>query len=574
MINFEQELEIAGNGHAPGQLEPVNPRLDGDRLYIDVKRNGSLYYHGWPFCAKTGVHWDQRHIDNPMRLRPKSETRPVTNYFLFVGRSDWEKDDWVKVSSEMFGDGRAAADRMKHHNGLFSTSMSPFRTMVKPETKLSEVRDYPTWAASRFETGEWAKLPWADEPWANKHPNHFAHLGTADNCQVAFWPNEASAQMDQVSILSPGRYLTQYFSEELTPTEIQVWATKVDVDCELKFASEPDEIVMVYSHPNSPASCMRYDDDYSGWSGGMNPTRVYGAGDLAIAYLERKGKIVARGLCWPEKKVFGRLYGDTDRMTAQLKAAGFKEDQSEHHASARGEGNFIGARLQKIVCDDHPDFYIMPYIDAGYGVKEHPTDDSLFVMTRGDGTIPCTYTNGLTGDPDEDSSYDYYCDACGDGLDDSDAYHLNDSTYCYSHYRDRAVDCYSCDNTIATDEAFEVDDENYCRRCYDRHTYQCDHCEERTADDLIPVYDARYDTETGPTDVTLNVCSGCSHPDFGATERVARDANGNLIDMETATQCDVETCGAFYSADAEQCPTCQPAADNNNETQTQELEAA
>lgn len=572
MFNIEQELEISGGGYTPGQLEPYDPMIDGEKILVRTRRDGRDYgdYRDWVFCAKTGVHWDQRHLNNPLRLRPKSKTRPVTNYFLFVGQSDWKKDEWVRVDSEVFGEGRAAAERMKYHNGLFSSSMSPFRTMVKPETKLSEVRDYPSWAEFRFSTGEWQKLPWADEPWANKHPEHYAHNSIADPCQIAYYATEAEAQMDVVTTLSPGRYLTTYYSDVLSSTEIQQWAVKVDVECDLKFATTPEEIVEIYSHPNSPASCMRYSDDSGQWRGGPNPTFIYGAGDLAIAYLERRGKIVARGLCWPEKKVYGRIYGDVDRMTMRLDAEGYTCDVSSHNMEGRGNGGFNGARLLRVVSDNYPDYYIMPYIDSGYGVKQHPTDSNLFVLTYASGDVPCTYTNGLSGDPDEDCDYDYYCEACATGIPEGDDYYIEGwGHYCYVCYEPRARQCYHCDCSYHRDDVIYVDDEPYCRRCHDEHTFSCDRCEERTSSPLTPVYNATYAADETPSDVEFEACDYCVDSDAD----IQRDTNGHTIHAETATQCEQETCGAYFSGDLSpnQCPNCQQAA---NDTQTQEMEAA
>jgi hypothetical protein len=73
-----------------------------------------------------------------------------------------------------------------------------------------------------------------------------------------------------------------------------------------------------------PSSCMDGEHDFHNlvrW-----PTAPYGAGDLAVAYTKNaNGRIQSRCLCWPEKKLFGRIYGDFQRMKAAMEAEGFPD---------------------------------------------------------------------------------------------------------------------------------------------------------------------------------------------------------------------------------------------------------
>jgi hypothetical protein len=471
MLSIEQELEISGNGYSPGEVTPETPTITDDIITVQTQCGE------WNFSAKTGIYIGQEGMDNPLRLRPKSATRPITNYFLFAGCPDWGKDQWVKLPNEKFNTGKDAAERMKYHNGLFTSSLSPFRAMVKPETELSQVRDYPGWAEFRFKTGEWTRLPWADEPWFKKHEpaHHFAHLSVSDSCMVAFWSDEINAQGDCVCTMAPGRYLNKYFSDHLTQNEIRNWAVKVDVDCELKFVSEPEEIYAVYTADGAPNSCMTSDDDSGEWAGDMNPVRVYGAGDIHLAYLERKGKIVARALTWPEKKIFGRCYGDIERLVDKLTAEGFTADVDEHSAGGYGRGGFNGARLLRF---GRGSGFIMPYVDSGYRAKLHPTDSRYLLLDKS-GDICTTYTNGLSYDPDED--YDYYCAECGEGLDEFTVYVVEDNYYCEHHADVLSSRCYHCENRFHSHNLSLVDDEHYCDTCYEAHTVTCDYCSERTS---------------------------------------------------------------------------------------------
>ena len=335
---------------------------------------------------------------------------------------------------------------------------------------------------------------------------------------------------------------------------------------------DPDDIVRIYTAPGAPSSCMSHSkgafdtDEY-------HPVYVYGAGDLALAYLERRGKIIARALCWPEKKVVGRRYGDIDRLQDRLVAEGWQLDSNDSSASGRGSGLLDGARLLRI---QDGDCYVMPYIDAGYGVCYPPSGmpdrEKYFVLSRFSGDIDCTNTNGLSGERDSEPDYDYHCDACGDGLYEDDAYSLGDDTYCLSHYEDRSRTCYQCECTVHRNCVTIVEDEYYCDTCYGEHTTSCDACSDRTADP-VNILDARYDEGEIPSDIEAEVCSSCADND----DDYQQDHNGYWIAVETAQQCSSDTCETWFSADASVCPRCQtevpaPASENDNTPETQEVE--
>jgi hypothetical protein len=103
-----------------------------------------------------------------------------------------------------------------------------------------------------------------------------------------------------------------------------------------------------------------------------HPVRVYGAGDLAIAYLEpEKGHVTARALCWPARKIFGRVYGDDGKLIPMLESAGFSA--IDRHSKT----SFNGAKLLRIE-DDYG--FVCPYLDdPNYGVE----DDGDFLRIGG-----------------------------------------------------------------------------------------------------------------------------------------------------------------------------------------------
>src|SRR5690606_21500489 len=117
----------------------------------------------------------------------------------------------------------------------------------------------------------------------------------------AYTPSEDFGMQDRQVRMMPGRYLKKYFSDVLSPEDIQYWALEwanrfAPVDMEI--ATTPDEIEYVYT--NGPRSCMSYDP--SEYSSSCHPVRVYGNSDLAVAYIRNaSGAVVGRALIWPSK---------------------------------------------------------------------------------------------------------------------------------------------------------------------------------------------------------------------------------------------------------------------------------
>jgi hypothetical protein len=154
----------------------------------------------------------------------------------------------------------------------------------------------------------------------------------------------------------------------------------------------------------------------------MEAVRVYGAGDLAIAYLKdpdiQEG-ILARAICWPEKRLFGRVYPEpagtsgTGLKGIALQQALRKAGYERATRSIRGK-SLHGARLLKIPSDQYRDNYLMPYIDDAEGVDDRGTYFTLHV-----GTTPEHFTKSTTGfllpiddDEEEEPEAAFTCDYC------------------------------------------------------------------------------------------------------------------------------------------------------------------
>ena len=110
---------------------------------------------------------------------------------------------------------------------------------------------------------------------------------------VAFTEDAAKGAADRQTRLKVGVYLTRYFGDVLSSDAIRDIATAFTAEREehtIMFAATADEIERVYT--SGPHSCMAH--AASDYASSIHPVRVYAAGDLQVAYIERDGNITAR----------------------------------------------------------------------------------------------------------------------------------------------------------------------------------------------------------------------------------------------------------------------------------------
>jgi|GEM_PF-5198414 len=317
-----------------------------------------------------------------------------------------------------------------------------------------------------------SRLPvWVAEPfWENNlniHDTHCIHtISNRGSGLLRYIDSNEKGQKGIYTTIRAGRYLTKFFSNILTEQEIAFYAEwqisgiraseyTDDSQYPLLFAKTSDEIVDVYI--NGPSSCMSYAQDKFR-SCSKHPVSVYGAGDLAIAYIKdkrRSSKIIARVLVWPENKIYGRIYpnvgswredgfssqSDAENagksLEARLRKLGYKSLTSD-------KKGFEGARLLKIpslICD----FYHMPYLDRDYRVDD---DNDFFRMN-----LTGKYTGGNTsGIIEVPKAYKYKCCFCVAKSDEE------------KDFEQVVIRCLPSGNfTYAT----------YCKSC-SRNTYFCD----------------------------------------------------------------------------------------------------
>jgi len=346
---------------------------------------------------------------------------------------------------------------------------------------------------TRFDSGQYVPCVWASESWFKDSAlarDHFAHVSQKNPGSLAYTESDIKGAQDLQTPIRAGRYLQTYFAGALDSREIQTWASAHAAkheSCEVLFARTADEIESVFTTgeqnedgQHSPASCMSYDTDR--FDSCEHPVRAYAGPDLAIAYVKRAHRIVSRVVCWPDKKRYSRIYGDSTLLLAGLESMGFES------------GSLSGARMTAIENGDGT--YVCPYIDfiASVGLSDC---ESYLLIGRGD--ISCTNTNGCT---DEAESFSWHCERCEAGQGDYDSgITLEDSgeiwcESCAEYYgiqcdrsggwfasRDNMVEmsngqlwamrvfeddgtsCERCDSNIHIDDSESVDDETLCEDC-------------------------------------------------------------------------------------------------------------
>lgn len=295
---------------------------------------------------------------------------------------------------------------------------------------------------------------------------HFLHVSVEDPSMVAYTPSHEYGKRDRQVRVKIGKYLTQFYSEHLSPEEIRA-VVNMCKPHEVKFAVTREQIAYVYIH--GPHSCMSGRE----W-GHLHPAMVY-EGEFRLAYLESGEQIVARGFVHDPSKTFVRVYGDEGQTLADsLEAMGFTR------AGAWPDG----AKLKRI--EDGRGRVFMPYIDGGiqsvidcgshfeinYDGDYSASNTSGFLDERRDECENC----GEYYDSEEDGAYSEHhgmniCQCCAD----------NEFVFAFTSRRNR--------DYVRNDEAIEVGGEYYVNDdCVlsDHDIHQCTHTGDHYhIDDLV-----------------------------------------------------------------------------------------
>ena len=348
----------------------------------------------------------------------------------------------------------------------------------------------------------WHQQSWRRDCW-QIWPHHYVHVSEKDRTLLAYTQDADKGRRNIQTPIKPGKYLTKYFSEILTPKQIAFYAawqatgmagSRGYDKAPLMFARTADEIEAVYVA--GPDSCMS--GSRGDYSGSCHPVRVYAADDLAIAYLHGtvandpdNMRPIARALVWPDKKVFGRVYPtdhcwQTDKFANiedskacaselfnRLMAEGYQQD-TEHRA-------FNGARLRRIECDNGA--VVMPYLDWDYCFDD--ADHGFVMSNRGDYAA-----NGTEGVAQVEPNHTWTCEHCENGMTDDEEQNCvysgyrngrarNSMAWCNHCTENHAFYCHGTQDTYSDDvESTTADGETVCQRWADDNCVYSDHSEE------------------------------------------------------------------------------------------------
>ena len=351
----------------------------------------------------------------------------------------------------------------------------------------------------RFETGEYIplvnELIIAANIFETKtNSKLFAHISKKNPSLIAYTKDAIKGAQDKQSLLSIEAFVKMVcVADDETQaylTLLQTNHAKAHAPAQFKLATTPDEIEKVYTNyapdmRHVSGSCMRYDHESVRWpkvdGKPFHPVRAYGAEDLAIAYMTNsEGKTTGRALCWPERKIYSRMYADNDSLHKALQEAGYSK------SSYYGTGPSLnGARLLLVETDSGD--YIAPYLDEVGSARI--SGDHLIIDCDGD--LNCTNTNG-TAESKPDGAC---CEHCGDSYDEDDL------TMVYTDSRQRSGEawCEHCRSNGAfycegEQEYFSddvdygiINDQTYTQRYIDNNASYCDYYEEYTFDDVKTV---------------------------------------------------------------------------------------
>jgi hypothetical protein len=395
---------------------------------------------------------------------------------LFCDVQDQTYGRCITIEGSVYGYARYHIDSMFHLRDSIGNGTAGTGSIVPPELGFSTVDAICDWNAPhtswymqvmsagcggivsfadrlpweireriRMDYGQYLQVPWANQ--LPPIPGHTVHISTDDMSQVAFTPDAPYGERNRKTRLRPGRYL-QRFYPSLDATTIQGFATKLEDKFEVKFAVTADEIEEAYT--KGPSSCMSERADH--YKSHCHPVRVYGDSDIQLAYLVKDdGKPMARCLVWPEKKVIGRVYGDSHRMKHHLEKLGYDVSSADGHA-------LIDAKI-RVIRDEEFNCLVMPYID---GEQRYTKIDNTWAKIGGPSFAG--YTNGLNRDIDEDEDTETYrCDHCHDYFEEVFAVHTA-----------------------------EYDTEDYCRGCRDEFATRSERSRYWVHDDhLVTVLNGR-----------------------------------------------------------------------------------
>jgi len=242
----------------------------------------------------------------------------------------------------------------------------------------------------------------AQNPWRNERnivryisKDMYIHPDPENNALVRFWDFGA----ERWTSMKPGKFLKKFFEGTFTDRQIdfysEFWRSGERPMPAVNFAIAMTEEEMVWVYKHGPQSCMK----------GFDAVKVYAAGDLGLGYLtDEQGRVMARALCWPERKIYGRVYptegrADSDRILYEseevlqsMRNALIKKFRDDGYSSlAENPAGLDGARIRYI---KHENGAVMPYLDNNLKLQITDSSAGHFTVSRDPLAIAAGTTSG------------------------------------------------------------------------------------------------------------------------------------------------------------------------------------
>lgn len=335
--------------------------------------------------------------------------------------------------------------------GIERYSLRDLQITFKPSQ--AESRNWKQRERDRFDRGDYMHVPWNGQHYSEPDAItwHYPHLSIKTPGLLAYTKTEEHGVLDRQTTIKPGKYLTEFWSKYLTTDQIASYVAQcVAYTADLQLAQTPKDCETIYIH--GPRSCMSRSANR--YQGHVHPARVYAGphSDLTIAYQGdlSAGKVSARCVVWPAKKIAVRVYPDMNApLVHVLKAAGYTIESSYSDV-------LEGAKITAIE-DSNDHGFIMPYID-GMSYAYQTQDGESMVLTnhcrRPDGCVGSGYGTQQT----QDSQGDTIAAGVTDPSDETD---------------DETVYCTTCDRSVDSDDY--DNDRDACNRCAG-HLHDCSSC--------------------------------------------------------------------------------------------------
>jgi hypothetical protein len=240
----------------------------------------------------------------------------VGNFYLAKNVSLFNYRQEITVSDYLFGYERnhlrhfycfSDSREMNNYflpNGFFDIDITAVRIkniMNEPVIcYLKKVNDWRARECYKIALGEYTPI---NPNYFKYIPQHFPHIVVYEkNLYVSYFINEKYGESNRRAVTRLGKYLrslNMYSNEEIKDIVEKMKIKYIDFhDCELKFTSNKDKIRQIFetrmmAEDSDRVSCMY--NKFNHWK--VRPYDIYADNPtMEVAYMERKGKIIARSV--------------------------------------------------------------------------------------------------------------------------------------------------------------------------------------------------------------------------------------------------------------------------------------